>query len=291
MPAPAAARSGRTARRHGGTGNRLRKSLTAALLVAPLTLTAACSGGDIDAEAPSVNVTQAISMSTCPMSTCPMSMWTPTSTRRSPPAADAMPSRPSRDRFRHRPRQRQLHHGRPPRAAAGSAPCEHVRPRIFRSPDADAGQRIPYGHAGDVPAADAAAAGPGPLTIPEVVDVVQPSVVTVLIGSGGGGGGGGGNGVVDDDKDTIITNEQVIRGADEILLAFADGRQRSAKVVAADPVVDGRPARRRAPSAPDAHAGPRRPRAAGRGGGAGATVTGGNDRLTPSLGPCAPGRS
>ena len=36
--------------------NRLRKNLAAALLVAPLTLTAACSGGDVDAEAPSVDV-------------------------------------------------------------------------------------------------------------------------------------------------------------------------------------------------------------------------------------------
>lgn len=37
--------------------DRLRKNLTAALLVAPLMLTAACSGGDVDAEAPNVEVT------------------------------------------------------------------------------------------------------------------------------------------------------------------------------------------------------------------------------------------
>ncbi len=36
--------------------NRLRKDLVAALLIAPLTLTAACSGGDVDADAPSVDV-------------------------------------------------------------------------------------------------------------------------------------------------------------------------------------------------------------------------------------------
>jgi hypothetical protein len=36
--------------------NRLRKNLAAALLIAPLTLTAACSGGDVDAEAPSADV-------------------------------------------------------------------------------------------------------------------------------------------------------------------------------------------------------------------------------------------
>ena len=36
--------------------NRLRKNLAAALLVAPLTLTAACSGGDVDAEAPTLDV-------------------------------------------------------------------------------------------------------------------------------------------------------------------------------------------------------------------------------------------
>jgi hypothetical protein len=36
--------------------NRLRKNLAAALLIAPLTLTAACSGGDVDADAPSVDV-------------------------------------------------------------------------------------------------------------------------------------------------------------------------------------------------------------------------------------------
>jgi serine protease DegQ len=68
--------------------------------------------------------------------------------------------------------------------------------------------------------------------IPDIVDRVQPSVVTVLTDSGSG------SGVVYDDEGTVITNEHVVRGAEQVRLAFADGEQRPARVVAVDPVVD-----------------------------------------------------
>lgn len=70
------------------------------------------------------------------------------------------------------------------------------------------------------------------LTIPQIVDEVQPSVVTVLTGSGSG------SGVIYDDDGTVITNEHVVRGQEQVRLSFADGAQRPATVVAADPVVD-----------------------------------------------------
>jgi serine protease DegQ len=69
------------------------------------------------------------------------------------------------------------------------------------------------------------------LTIPQIVDEVQPSVVTVLTGSGSG------SGVIYDDG-TVITNEHVVRGQEQVRLSFADGAQRPATVVATDPVVD-----------------------------------------------------
>ena len=70
------------------------------------------------------------------------------------------------------------------------------------------------------------------LTIPQIVDEVQPSVVTVLTGSGSG------SGVIYDDDGTVVTNEHVVRGQEQVRLSFADGAQRPATVVAVDPVVD-----------------------------------------------------
>ncbi len=68
--------------------------------------------------------------------------------------------------------------------------------------------------------------------IPDIVDAVQPSVVTVLTQAGSG------SGVIYDDDGTVITNEHVVRGQEEVRLSFADGAQGSATVVATDPVVD-----------------------------------------------------
>ncbi len=70
------------------------------------------------------------------------------------------------------------------------------------------------------------------LTIPDIVDAVQPSVVTVLTETGSG------SGVIYDEDGTVITNEHVVRGQEQVQLSFADGAQRSATVVATDPVVD-----------------------------------------------------
>lgn len=81
-------------------------------------------------------------------------------------------------------------------------------------------------------ASEAAAPSAEAMTIPEIVDAVQPSVVTVLTD------GGGGSGVVYDADGTVITNEHVVRGQEEVVLAFADGAQRPATVVATDAVVD-----------------------------------------------------
>jgi serine protease DegQ len=75
-------------------------------------------------------------------------------------------------------------------------------------------------------------ATPSSLTVPEIVDVVQPSVVTVLTD------GGSGSGVVYDDDGTVITNEHVVRGEQQVRLSFADGAQVDATVVATDAVVD-----------------------------------------------------
>lgn len=68
--------------------------------------------------------------------------------------------------------------------------------------------------------------------IPEVVDEVEPSVVAILAE------GGEGSGVVWSADGTIVTNNHVVAGADQIEIAFADGRRGPAEFVAADPVTD-----------------------------------------------------
>lgn len=68
--------------------------------------------------------------------------------------------------------------------------------------------------------------------IPEIVDEVEPSVVAILTD------GGEGSGVVWDADGTIVTNNHVVAEAEEIDIAFADGRRSPAELVAADPVTD-----------------------------------------------------
>lgn len=70
------------------------------------------------------------------------------------------------------------------------------------------------------------------LSIPDLVDAVEPSVVTIFTD------GGLGSGVVYTADGVIITNEHVVRGATTVEVGFADGQRVAGRVVAADPVVD-----------------------------------------------------
>jgi serine protease DegQ len=68
--------------------------------------------------------------------------------------------------------------------------------------------------------------------IPDLVDQVEPSVVTIFTE------GGLGSGVVYTSDGVIITNEHVVRGSTEVEVAFADGQRVAGEVLATDPVVD-----------------------------------------------------
>jgi S1-C subfamily serine protease len=68
-------------------------------------------------------------------------------------------------------------------------------------------------------------------TIPQVVAEVEPSVVTVFRD------GGLGSGVVWN-SNTIVTNNHVVQGVTDVMVAFADGSRSPGKVLAADPISD-----------------------------------------------------
>jgi S1-C subfamily serine protease len=68
--------------------------------------------------------------------------------------------------------------------------------------------------------------------IPQVVDRVEPDVVTVLTR------GGVGSGVIYRSDGIILTNEHVVAGNTSVEIAFADGRREPGQVVAADPDTD-----------------------------------------------------
>lgn len=76
-------------------------------------------------------------------------------------------------------------------------------------------------------------APPAAADIPQIIDDVQPSVVTIFLESGGLG-----SGVIYSEDGLIITNEHVVRGAEEVQVAFADGQRVSGTVVATDTVTD-----------------------------------------------------
>ncbi|MGH4012273.1 MAG: S1C family serine protease [Pseudonocardiaceae bacterium] len=69
--------------------------------------------------------------------------------------------------------------------------------------------------------------------VPELVERLGPSVVTVLRSDGGLG-----SGVVYRADGLIVTNEHVIRGAQEVTVSFADGSRVQGRVRAADVVTD-----------------------------------------------------
>ncbi|MHA7261859.1 S1C family serine protease [Arthrobacter sp. TMN-37] len=70
------------------------------------------------------------------------------------------------------------------------------------------------------------------MAIPEIVDAVQPSVVTIFTE------GGLGSGVIYTEDGLIITNEHVVRNNTEVEVAFADGQRVAGTVTAADRVSD-----------------------------------------------------
>jgi serine protease DegQ len=72
----------------------------------------------------------------------------------------------------------------------------------------------------------------GEMSIPDIVEAVEPSVVTIFTENGLG------SGVIYTEDGLIITNEHVIRGNDEVEVAFADGQRVSGTVESADAVSD-----------------------------------------------------
>ncbi|MEG9249809.1 trypsin-like peptidase domain-containing protein [Arthrobacter sp. Soc17.1.1.1] len=76
------------------------------------------------------------------------------------------------------------------------------------------------------------ASGEGDMSIPDIVEAVQPSVVTIFTEEGLG------SGVIYTEDGLILTNEHVIRGNEDVEVAFADGQRVSGTVEAADSVSD-----------------------------------------------------
>lgn len=83
---------------------------------------------------------------------------------------------------------------------------------------------------GNTAAAPAPAAASG--DIPQLVENLAPSVVTIFTE------GGLGSGVVYSEDGLILTNEHVIRGNTTVEVAFADGQRVDGTVKATDPVTD-----------------------------------------------------
>jgi serine protease DegQ len=73
--------------------------------------------------------------------------------------------------------------------------------------------------------------------IPDVVEKVQPSIVTVFARSDGGDQGVG-SGVIYRSDGTILTNNHVVAGATRIDVGFADGSRAPGRVTATDPDTD-----------------------------------------------------
>ncbi len=89
-----------------------------------------------------------------------------------------------------------------------------------------AGTATPSG----APPASPARTAPGGVVdqIPEIIRAVEPSVVTIFTQ------GGLGSGVIYREDGIIVTNEHVVRGAQQVQVAFADGRRVEGRVLAAD---------------------------------------------------------
>jgi serine protease DegQ len=106
-----------------------------------------------------------------------------------------------------------------PTDSASSAP-----PQVQGTADASSGGSSSGGTQSDGQQAD--------MSIPDIVDMVQPSVVTIFTE------GGLGSGVIYTEDGLVLTNEHVIRGNEDVEVAFADGQRVSGTVEAADAVSD-----------------------------------------------------
>lgn len=69
---------------------------------------------------------------------------------------------------------------------------------------------------------------PAATLIPDIIRAVEPSVVTIFTD------GGLGSGVLYRADGTIVTNEHVVRGADDVVVGLADGKRIPGRVLAAD---------------------------------------------------------
>jgi S1-C subfamily serine protease len=77
--------------------------------------------------------------------------------------------------------------------------------------------------------------------IPQVVNAVQPSIVTVFTARDAGSGatgGGVGSGVIYRSDGVVLTNNHVVEGATRVEVAFADGRRVPGRVAATDSDTD-----------------------------------------------------
>ncbi|MGH3062665.1 MAG: S1C family serine protease, partial [Gaiellaceae bacterium] len=72
--------------------------------------------------------------------------------------------------------------------------------------------------------------------IPAIVEAVAPSIVAVLVSTGQGEGEG--SGVVWSEDGVVVTNDHVVSGAQEVVVAFASGERVAAAVEATDPITD-----------------------------------------------------
>ncbi|MDQ3876612.1 MAG: trypsin-like peptidase domain-containing protein [Actinomycetota bacterium] len=72
--------------------------------------------------------------------------------------------------------------------------------------------------------------------IPETVEAVAPSVVTILVA--GSQGEGSGSGVIWDEEGRIVTNNHVVEGAGQLQVALANGTRLDARLVGADERTD-----------------------------------------------------
>lgn len=73
-------------------------------------------------------------------------------------------------------------------------------------------------------------------SIPETVEAVAPSVVTIFVA--GAQGEGAGSGVIWDEQGRIVTNSHVVQGAGEVEVALANGTRLEARVIGADSRTD-----------------------------------------------------
>lgn len=122
--------------------------------------------------------------------------------------------------------------------AGGAAGYLLARDQItaLPTPAAPVAERAVSSGAAPKPSAAGATEGAPAGLVPEVVQQVAPSVVTVL--NRGDQGQGSGSGVVVSQDGYIITNNHVVEGERELAVIFADGSRHEAKLVGTDPLAD-----------------------------------------------------